>query len=944
MADPKVDLRDKIRGALAAMSGDDFADEAEVLLRVIGYRSERTLLDQSGDPGEFCATFPAKNPNTASEQEFLADATRARMLFQFTDEEIADAGPQRRLIGDTTQFDSGNAKSFLFTTVELRGDEYPRGKYTQFTREVNKRFPNIPAVVLFRTASGLLTLAFVHRRQNRIDPERDVLGRVSLIRQINPDDPHRAHLDILAELSLEDRFKWMDSHGKRRNFDGLLNAWLDALDTEELNRRFYRDLFDWFERAVGEARFPTSGAKTLRAEEHVIRLITRLLFIWFIKEKGLVAEDLFIEAQVGPLLKNYDRTGGDSYYRAVLQNLFFATLNTEIPQREFSRVDNSSHRNFSYYRYRAEMADPNALVALFARTPFINGGLFDCLDSEEATRNGGYRIDYFTDKPSQRRGYSIPNRIFFDGDGLITLLNHYKFTVEENTPAETEVALDPELLGKVFENLLAAYNPETKETVRKQTGSYYTPRAVVDYMVDEALVAALAQKVKPTGGDVDWWQERLRFLLDYNDAEDAGEFFNETETTKLVRAVAGLRVLDPAAGSGAFPMGVLHKLTLALRRLDPKNRLWEGLQKELAGSRAASAFDTQDRRERDEELREISATFERYRESDFGRKLYLIQNSIYGVDIQPVACQIAKLRFFISLAIEQQPTGNRADNYGIRPLPNLETRFVAANTLLGLKELQGFLTSPQVEELQRELKVNRERYFHAKSRGQKLACIGDDDRLRGLLAAELRQLGMPPGDAGKIAKWKPYDQNIHAAWFDTEYMFGVSDGFDVVIGNPPYVSHDKISTLDKVELKEHYKSYQPFADLYCYFLEKAIALLDHGGVSVLITSNSYLKADYGLPVRTFLSRNTLLLQVLNIETSQVFEKVIVNVAIIVSRKNMVTQEQLCLIISEPLESGEIRDLIEAKAFTVPQSYFDRISWNLVQPGVLEIQQKIANTG
>ena len=153
--------------------------------------------------------------------------------------------------------------------------------------------------------------------------------------------------------------------------------------------------------------------------------------------------------------------------------------------------------------------------------------------------------------------------------------------------------------------------------------------------------------------------------------------------TRLWKTISELKILDPAVGSGAFPMGILHKLTLALRRLDPDNTRWEALQKEFAGKRAKEAFNTQNQQERDDELTEISATFERYRDSDFGRKLYLIQNSIFGVDIQPIACQIAKLRFFISLAIEQEPDKN-AKNFGIKPLPNLETRFVAADTLIGI--------------------------------------------------------------------------------------------------------------------------------------------------------------------------------------------------------------------------------------------------------------------
>ena len=378
------------------------------------------------------------------------------------------------------------------------------------------------------------------------------------------------------------------------------------------------------------------------------------------KEKGLVAGDLFVEARVNDLLNDYDREGGDAYYRAVLQNLFFATLNTEMAQRRFSRKTHADHRNFSLYRYREAMRDPDALRALFDQTPFINGGLFDCLDSFAGARADGVRIDCFSDVHSHK--LSLPNRLFFDDGGLIPLLNRYKFTVEENTPVEQEVALDPELLGKVFENLLAAYTPETRETARKQTGSYYTPRQVVDYMVEEALVASLAQTCQPTVGGREFWQARLRYLLDYADAfNDARDLFDAGETAGLVRAIAGLKVLDPAVGSGAFPMGVLHKLTLALRRLDPDNERWEALQKELARDKADAAFETTDQDERNAELLDISETFERYRDSDFGRKLYLMQNSIFGVDVQPVACQIAKLRFFISLAIEQEAGPGRRE-------------------------------------------------------------------------------------------------------------------------------------------------------------------------------------------------------------------------------------------------------------------------------------------
>ena len=606
----------------------------------------------------------------------------------------------------------------------------------------------------------------------------------------------------------------------------------------------------------------------------------------------MVAEELFVENRVSQVLKDYDRVGGDSYYRAVLQNLFFATLNTEIGERRFSRENNDDHRNFSVYRYRNEMAEPGGLLELFTQTPFINGGLFDCLDSFDGTRAGGVRIDCFTDNARHRAGYSIPNRLFFDehreAPGLIALFNRYKFTVEENTPTEREVALDPELLGKVFENLLAAFNPETRENARKQTGSYYTPRTVVDYMVDEALVATLTHREVPADGDVESWETRLRHLLDY-DVADTADLFTSVEREAIVRAIAGMKVLDPAVGSGAFPMGVLHKLTLALRRLDPHNELWEELQKDLAGQRAASAFNTADQLERDDELREISATFERYRDSDFGRKLYLIQNGIYGVDIQPIATQIAKLRFFISLAIDQEPTSDAGDNYGIKPLPNLETRFVAADTLLGLaRPAQMSLgQTDAVKELQRELDRNREGHFHANTRQQKQAYRREDSRLRTELSRALREANFSVDDADKIAAWDPYDQNAHADWFDSEYMFGTPEGFDVVIGNPPYVQLQKdggrLGTLYK---DAGYTTFARTGDIYQLFQERGCQLLKAGqGILTYITSNSWLKAEYGKKTRQYLSEQHTPFVLLELG-KDVFDEAIVDASVLLLRQGV----------------------------------------------------------
>ena len=849
--------KEAIKSALSAIRTGNFLEKSIDLLATIGYRSERTL-ELSGTVHDFFEEFPPLNPNTKTEQEFRKHAESVKLVFQFTSDEIIDDIQQRLFESDG--FDKGNIKNFLFCTVELKDNTYARTKYAEFTREINKRL-FAPTVILFR-AGDRLTIAFADRRPDKTDENRDVLGQVTLIKDIRLNNPHRAHLDILSELSLETCVQWMDANNKPKNFDSLLSAWLAKLDTEELNKQFYRKLFAWFEWAIEVATFPTDETRVLKPEEHVIRLITRLLFIWFIKEKGLIAETLFNKAQIQNLLTEDNFDSGDAYYRAVLQNLFFATLNTEIDKRKFSTVRYATNRDFSRYRYKNQMRDPDKLLEMFGKTPFINGGLFDCLDSWEATGEESYRIDCFSD--NQYKKLSIPNRLFFDAQqGLIPLLEHYKFTVEENTPIEQEVALDPELLGRVFENLLAAYNPETGATVRKQTGSYYTPRAIVDYMVEEALVATLSQKCHPTDSDTKLWDERLHYLLDYAQAfDDANEWFDDAETDSIVRAISELKILDPAVGSGAFPMGMLHKLTLALRRLDPDNTRWEKLQKERAVQRAEVAFDTQDDEARREELVEIDETFKRYRDSDFGRKLYLIQNSIFGVDIQPVACQIAKLRFFISLAIEQAPEQN-AENFGIKPLPNLETRFIAANTLIGLKA-QGTLTSNTAQDLEQALRDNREQHFHATTRQRKRACKQKDEALRAELATELKRFGMPADDAEKIARWDPYDQNATADWFDAEWMFGLTEGFDVVIGNPPYIQLQKEGgRLGNLYQDKGFETFIRTGDIYCLFYEKANQLLKNNGYVCFITSNKWMRAGYGKKLRDYFATLTQPIQLLD---------------------------------------------------------------------------------
>ena len=384
-------------------------------------------------------------------------------------------------------------------------------------------------------------------------------------------------------------------------------------------------------------------------------------------------------------------------------------------------------------------------------------------------------------------------------------------------------------------------------------------------------------------------------------------------------------MLDPAAGSGAFPMGVLHRLTLALRRLDPRNERWEELQRELATARAGRAFHESDPGAREAELTEISRIFETWRDSDFGRKLYLIQNCIYGVDVQPVACQIAKLRFFISLVIEQDPDPGAA-NLGIRPLPNLETRFVAADALLGLGAgRQGVLRSDEVQALEDELRRVRESYFNAGARDAKRRLRDRDKELRAELARALEGPEFGPDDARAVAQWDPYDQNAHAGWFDPEWMFGVADGFDVVLGNPPYVRADfrderHKATRAAVMASGDYETLWEKWDLFVPFMEKGFKLLRDGGVSSLIVSDAFGHAKYALKAREWFLRNALVERIDFFSRIKIFDAAVHNLSYLFRKADGRENEPLrCLHEPEfgtvtPLSTGMQKDLDERAFF------------------------------
>ena len=894
--DGRTETGTAIRDALRAFEAGSLRDRVEELLRILGYESQRHETGFDFGPNGFLEWADEEAPGRKIAKRprdlIREDWDRIQMVFQYTRNELV-AQPSF-FHTDRLGYEKSRAESFLFLAVDLKDGDHPRHKLAVMTRAINRPLM-MPAIVFFRyrrdDGSVALTLAVIHRRGHKRDAARDVLERATLIKDIRVNDPHRAHLEILKGLELGSLL--LDN----RTFDALHKAWQGILDTEALNRDFYESLFDWFEHAVATCSFPDDRAGEGNAERHVIRMITRLLFIWFLKEKRLVPKELFAESFAKEHLIEH-RPNSTDYYRAVLQNLFFATLNTPIDRRSFSTKSQATHRDFTKFRYRRMLRDPAGFKRRLGSVPFVNGGLFDCLDTFEHRGAGGRRIDAFTDT-EQGKDLHVPAHVFFDkDDGLFPILRKFKFTVEENTPLDQEVALDPELLGKTFENLLAAYNPETRENARKNTASYYTPRDVVDYMVQEALVEHLSRVVTPYDGDAGWLKDRLRHLLAINQGEGtfAGRrkpgrspgteehLIHGREIDPLIGAIDSLRIIDPACGSGAFPMGILHKLVMALGKVDPRNERWKARQ-------IAVAEQIEDPAVRRNAVRTVELAFSRERGfGDFGRKLYLIQRVIHGVDIQPIATQIAKLRFFISLIIEQ-PTGDDPDtNFGLEPLPNLETCFLAADSLKRLdRPEQKEMRSLKVTRLEKDLQTHRRNWFDAHDRDAKWELKKRDQHLRRRLKKALLEDQWDELSARAIVNWDAYDQNTCADWFDPEWMFGLTDGFHIVIGNPPYIQLGKNrgELADRYQ-NEAYATFMRSGDTSVLFYDRGMELLHtDGGILSYVTSNSWLKAKYGKKLRhLFVNRHTPL-RLLELG-KDVFDSAIVDSAVLIVREGQET--------------------------------------------------------
>ena len=703
----------------------------------------------------------------------------------------------------------------------------------------------------------------------------------------------------------------IEQFGVLKNSKLALSDVTAAFSVEALTKQFYKDLYEWYQWAVD----PTSGVyfpnnTSTEADDRedietkIIRLITRIMFVWFIKQKELVPNKIFDVDFLETILKDFDPNSAvvGNYYNAILQNLFFGTLNRAIEDEQGNKrkfATNVKKDIKTLYRY-AEMftISEDEVIKLFSEVPFLNGGLFECLDKTK-TIDGveqSYNYDGFSRNDKKfadgryRNRAVVPNILFFEPEkGLISILSRYNFTIEENSPEEQQVALDPELLGKVFENLLGAYNPETKETARNQSGSFYTPREIVNYMVDESLISYLGNTA---------------FVRSLFSPEFVYDKTKEADYKTIAEKLKSIKILDPACGSGAFPMGLLNRMIDILCHITPDENIYE-------------------------------------------MKLAIIENCIYGSDIQSIAAQITKLRFFISLICNCEKDATKP-NFGIPTLPNLETKFVAANSLIAKKkqESHNLFENPEIEPTKKELTEIRHEHFSAKTAYRKSTLREKDKQLREKLAKLLEQDNdFAPEDAKQLAAWNPYDQNAVAEFFDPAWMFGVNDGFDIVIGNPPYIQlQNNGGELAQLYAPCNYKTYARTGDIYCLFYERGYQLLKPNGHLCYITSNKWMRAGYGEKTREFFANNTNPMLLIDFAGVKIFESATVDTNILLFAKAANEHKTLCAVTNK-----QNKDSVKNLSVFVQQSgsvceFSNSDSWVILSPIEQSIKRKIEAVG
>lgn len=730
-------------------------------------------------------------------------------------------------------FDIERKYKFI-TSVAILGKSEPLGVDIY---EISHLSENDPRVTLSREAFTLLKDYASRKSLVVFKSENSKNYRLSLItftsswesgKKVKTEfsNPRRYSFYLGPDAKINTPYKFLIKQGPVMDIEDLKRRF----SLEVVNKDFYKLISESYMELVGRTKNSEKNEKTyspkLRLpsiEDHSqtslefgVRLIGRIIFCWFLREKksesglSLMPRELLSLEAV-----NHCR----DYYHTILEPIFFEVLNKPIKLRKDEFLTDS-----------------------FTSVPYLNGGLFTPQDDDFYKRTNGDMQSQFYNT------LVIPDEWF---KAFFETLETYNFTIDENTSFDEELSIDPEMLGRIFENLLAEINPETGESARKSTGSYYTPRSIVSYMIDESLLIYLMEQTKIE-------EAKLRVIISYDLTDDSDYPLNPDEKEKVVNALEKIKILDPACGSGAFPIGALQKIVFILQLIDPDGQLW--FRKQLL-------------RTSPEIRRVIEREFEN-QNFDYIRKLGIIRENIYGIDIQPIATEISRLRCFLTLIVDQS-VQDSVENRGIEPLPNLDFKFVTANSLLGLP----VISDTQQDLFDDTLKIDqlkdlRNQFFNARGEERATLIIEfsnlqtdmineliDKHGYTGAVKAELTR---------KLTDWKPF-KHKSTDWFDPEWMFGIRDGFDLILGNPPY---SRIQGIDKTLVKKYkniYKSATGKFDLYVLFVERGLNLAtSESGQVNYIMPHKWTNASYGKGLREFTLHNKYISKLISFGAYQVF--------------------------------------------------------------------------
>ena len=581
--------------------------------------------------------------------------------------------------------------------------------------------------------------------------------------------------------------------------------------------------------------------------------------------------------------------------------------------------------------------------ALHARVPFLSGGLFEPLDGYDWKSNC----------------FDIPDEIFSNkqdandrnADGILDIFDRYNFTMSEDEPMEREVAIDPEMLGKIFENLL-----EIKD--RKSNGAFYTPREIVHYMCQESLINYLIRKTNIS-------EDALRDFILYGDFmkdEDtvkskregnggmyiSDEIFKINEEGNIVvnrlkdidDALASVRVADPAVGSGAFPLGMVNEIVRARANIT---------------SYLTIGMNANDKR----------LLFKNER-SPYALKFNAVRNSIFAVDIEPSAVDITQLRLWLSLVIDDEITPDAANELeghkNPLPLPNLECNILCGNSLNDKFEGIELINESKLicntsaftqinmgrnafETILKELLSVQDKLFVCDEPNRKMELKAQIQSLKDMIIEEQMQCCSEELKESYMEAIQKSSKPFTLWHLDFARVFRDNGGFDIVIGNPPYVQLQK-SISDDMKLGDLYEDlgFETFAktgDIYCLFYEKGYNLLCKDGILSFITSNKWMRAGYGKRLRAFLANKSNPIKLIDFGGTKVFESATVDVNILMLAKQKNMCNTLACTIKDDCQNN-LSVYVEQKS---SQTVFDTDDcWVILSSIEQSIKQKICNVG